>query len=92
MSLPRSVNFLPIICHLPRSDERRPREVEEEREALGADWLHRRLGSLQLPVRFKQLFLGAVIVAQLTAWSIPIPEDPGSILVIGNFYWTIIDC
>ena len=34
----------------------------------------------------------AVVVAQRVAWSLPIPEDPGSYLVTGNFYWTIIHC
>ena len=33
-----------------------------------------------------------VIVAQLAAWSLLIPEDPGSNPAIGNFYWTIIYC
>ena len=27
-----------------------------------------------------------VVVAQLTEWSFPIPEDPGSNTIIGNFY------
>ena len=30
--------------------------------------------------------IGAVVVAQLAARSLPIPEDPGSNPVIGNFY------
>ena len=34
----------------------------------------------------------AVVVAQLAARSLPIPEDPGSNPVIGNFYWTFIYC
>ena len=32
--------------------------------------------------------LRAVVVAQLAARSLPIPEDPGSNPVIGNFYRT----
>ena len=32
------------------------------------------------------LILGAVVVAQLAERSLPIPEDPGSNPVIGNFY------
>ena len=32
----------------------------------------------------------AVVVAQLTAQLLPIPEDPGSNPVIGNFYWTYL--
>ena len=36
--------------------------------------------------------LRAVVVAQLTVQLLPLPEDPGSNLVIGNFYWTIISC
>ena len=28
----------------------------------------------------------AVVVAQLTAWSLPMPEDPGLNTAIGNFY------
>ena len=31
----------------------------------------------------------AVVVAQLTARSLPISDDLGSIPVIGNFYWAI---
>jgi len=31
-----------------------------------------------------------VVVAQLIAWSLPIPEDPGSNPVIGNFYETYL--
>ena len=34
----------------------------------------------------------AVVVAQLAARSLLIPEDPGSNPVIGNFYWKIIYC
>ena len=30
--------------------------------------------------------LWAVVVAQLTALSLPFPEDPGSNPVVGNFY------
>ena len=45
-------------------------------------------------LRKKQLFryynlsfkAGAVAVAQLAEWSLPIPEDPGSKPAIGNFY------
>ena len=32
----------------------------------------------------------SLVVAQLTAWSLPVPEDPGLNPVIGNFYLTII--
>ena len=32
----------------------------------------------------------AVVVAQLAESSLPIPEDPGSNPVMGNFYWTNI--
>ena len=35
---------------------------------------------------------GAVVMAQLTARSLPIPEDPSSNQVIGKFYWTITVC
>ena len=31
----------------------------------------------------------AVVVAQLAERLLPIPEDPGSNPVMGNFYWTI---
>ena len=34
--------------------------------------------------------IGAVFVAQLTAQSLLIPEDPGLNPVIGNFYWTYL--
>ena len=34
----------------------------------------------------KYIFLGEVVVAQLAERSLTIPEDPGSIPVIGNFY------
>ena len=40
----------------------------------------------------KQFFVGAVVVAQLTARSLPMTEDPGLIPVIGNFYSTFICC
>ena len=32
----------------------------------------------------------AVVVAQLTAWSLLIPEDQGSNIVTGNFYITYL--
>ena len=31
-----------------------------------------------------------MVVAQLAEWLLPIPEDPGSNPVIGNFYWTYL--
>ena len=34
----------------------------------------------------KEIFECAVVVAQLAARLLPIPEDPGSNPVIGNFY------
>ena len=37
-------------------------------------------------------FILEVLVAQLAERSLTIPEDLGSIPVIGNFYWTFIYC
>ena len=34
----------------------------------------------------------AKVLAHLTAWMLPVPEDPGSNPATGNFYWTVNYC
>ena len=41
---------------------------------------------LRCKLTFQRFHKWEVVVAQLAEWSLTIPEDPGSIPVIGNFY------
>ena len=47
---------------------------------------------LYIGIPKKLLSIKVVVVAKLTAWSLPIQESPGSNPVTSNFDWTIIFC
>ena len=53
-------------------------------------WLLFHLFSSVQTNNFYNSYNRAVVVAQLAERLLPIPEDPGSNPVIGNFYWTFV--